>query len=88
VSPLDPDTSKWTCCGQSVHATGCSTNRNTYRYGSEPPVSALALMPPPTCRDCGVHVGQHDYRCCLATCRRCEQQLICACATTTLELVQ
>jgi hypothetical protein len=90
VTLIDPDINRWLCCGQPVHAAGCTANRSTYRYGSEPGVAELGLMPPPTCRDCGVHLGHyHHQRCCLAACRRCDQQqLMCACATTTLELVQ
>jgi hypothetical protein len=88
---IDPDTERWLCCGQSVHAAGCTTNTDSYRYGCETTWSVLGLVPrQPSCRDCGVRLGQHHHvRCCLAICRRCnQQQLMCACATPTLEFVQ
>jgi hypothetical protein len=86
---IDPDTHTWTCCGLSVHAPGCTANLGSYRYGSEPTWSAAGLRQVSPCRDCGAHLGHHHHdRCCLAFCRRCnQQQLTCSC-DTRLELVR
>jgi hypothetical protein len=91
VTLIYPDTDQWLCCGLPVHAAGCTTNTDSYRYGSEPTWQQLGLTPQQmSCRDCGAHLGQHHHdRCCLAICRRCEQQqLCCGCDTTTLEFVR